>query len=129
DFSKLRPRSSLRFDFSMVTVQFLECRAAKQLAILPCRPQSNFRLSQRCDIQRMDARGRREQRHAAKVLLQQLAYLRSSQIVYFDMHKFGPLGWKDRFTLLEGRHDQRPEVAQARRNSSVRALRDCVFTG
>src|SRR5579872_4681093 len=65
-----------RLDLRMLSGMLFEGAAAEELVTLPCGPKRNARLPQLLDRQGVHAFGRREARHALKMLLQQRAYLR-----------------------------------------------------
>ena len=85
-FSQMRRRCSHRLDLGLLRIELFQRTTAQQLTIFPSRPERDARLTQRVNVQCMNARRRRVQRHVLQVLLQELLNLRAGQVVGLDVH-------------------------------------------
>lgn len=80
-FATMCWRSAHGFDFRVFAIQFEECATSQQSGPIGYAPEGDLGTAQRLDIQRVNAFGRRMQRHVIEVFSEQPRYRCTARIV------------------------------------------------
>jgi len=78
--------SSHGFDFAMCGRELFQRATSKQFVLRPDSPESDFRLEESSEIERMHAPRRRELMHMVKVFGQECADFGASEVIDSNLH-------------------------------------------